>query len=56
MVRRMLAVLLVGCVVGSAWGETSPSPGDLLRLLHAGGYVIVIRHGATNPDQADTDP
>ena len=56
MVHRMLAVLLVGCVVGSAWGETSSSPRDLLQLLRAGGYVIVVRHGATNPDQADTDP
>jgi len=24
--------------------------------LQAGGYVIVFRHGATNRDQADTDP
>ena len=24
--------------------------------LHAGGLVIVVRHGATFPDQADTDP
>ena len=32
---------------------------DLDRLVTAmkqGGYVIVLRHGATNPDQADTDP
>ena len=32
---------------------------DLSRLITAmkqGGYVIVLRHGATNPDQADTDP
>ena len=56
MVRRMLAVLLIGCVAGSAWGETSSSPRELLQMLHAGGYVIVVRHGATNPDQADTDP
>jgi len=25
-------------------------------MLRAGGYVIVFRHGATHPDQADTDP
>ena len=25
-------------------------------MLRAGGHVIVIRHGATNEDQADTDP
>jgi phosphohistidine phosphatase SixA len=27
-----------------------------LADLKAGGYVIIIRHGATHPDQADTDP
>jgi broad specificity phosphatase PhoE len=26
------------------------------ELLQGGGYVIVFRHGATNRDQADTDP
>jgi hypothetical protein len=25
-------------------------------MLRAGGYVIVLRHGATHADQADTDP
>jgi phosphohistidine phosphatase SixA len=29
---------------------------DLANALRGGGYVIVFRHGATNPDQADTDP
>jgi phosphohistidine phosphatase SixA len=29
---------------------------DLTDTLHGGGYVIVFRHGATHPDQADTDP
>ena len=28
----------------------------LVTDLKHGGYVIVLRHGATNPDQADTDP
>lgn len=28
----------------------------LLQSLRAGGLVIVVRHGATFPDQADTDP
>jgi broad specificity phosphatase PhoE len=28
----------------------------LREPLKAGGYVIVVRHGATPPDQADTDP
>ena len=29
---------------------------DLVQRLRAGGLVIVVRHGATFPDQADTDP
>jgi phosphohistidine phosphatase SixA len=28
----------------------------LINALRGGGYVIVIRHGATPTDQADTDP
>ena len=38
-----------------------PSPAaaddrDIAQALRAGGLVIVVRHGATFPDQADTDP
>jgi broad specificity phosphatase PhoE len=29
---------------------------EVARALRAGGLVIVVRHGATFPDQADTDP
>lgn len=29
---------------------------DIVKALRAGGLVIVVRHGATFPDQADTDP
>ena len=29
---------------------------DIAAALRAGGLVIVVRHGATFPDQADTDP
>ena len=28
----------------------------LVSALQQGGYVVVLRHGATNRDQADTDP
>ncbi len=51
-----LAVLVAGLVVAPAWGQDSASVGEVLKVLRAGGYVIVIRHGATHPDQADTDP
>jgi broad specificity phosphatase PhoE len=29
---------------------------EIARVLRRGGLVIVLRHGATFPDQADTDP
>src|SRR3954447_13770714 len=29
---------------------------EVARALRAGGLVLVVRHGATFPDQADTDP
>src|SRR5207342_1398297 len=29
---------------------------QLVQRLRAGGYVIVVRHGATATNQADTDP
>lgn len=31
-------------------------PYKLATAMKQGGYVIVLRHGATNPNQADTDP
>ncbi len=51
---RALAILLA--LVGTAWPQTAPPVGAVLKLLGAGGYVIVFRHGATHADQADTDP
>ena len=36
--------------------QSRANDGDLAQMLRAGGYVIVFRHGATFPDQADTDP
>jgi len=51
-----LTALFVGLVFGTAWGQSSPSAADVLEMLRGGGYVIVLRHGATHADQADTDP
>jgi phosphohistidine phosphatase SixA len=53
---RSLTVLFIGLVFGSAWGQSSPSAADVLEALRGGGYIIVLRHGATHTDQADTDP
>jgi len=49
-----LTALFVGLVFGTAWGQSSPSAADVLEMLRGGGYVIVLRHGATHADQADT--
>jgi len=66
------AVLLagLGAPAGAQYGGavtplrsySSPAPTkpvnfeELVTDLKKGGYVIVLRHGATNADQADTDP
>jgi broad specificity phosphatase PhoE len=46
-----LGVLLAGATLVSAGSDK-----DLAQALRVGGLVIVVRHGATFPDQADTDP
>ena len=33
-----------------------PAAPDWITAVRGGGHVIVFRHGATHPDQADTDP
>jgi phosphohistidine phosphatase SixA len=57
--RPILAILvfLLGATTGVApvWSQTVPAS-EILGLLRSGGYVIVVRHGATHADQADTDP
>jgi broad specificity phosphatase PhoE len=59
--RRSIAALVAGFATLAMIGIAAPSAalaanGDLARELRAGGYVIVVRHGATFSDQADTDP
>jgi phosphohistidine phosphatase SixA len=49
-----LAAALLLCAA-SATAQT-PDMESLVAQLREGGYVIVFRHGATNRDQADTDP
>jgi len=58
MKRPLSALLLLTALllIGSAWAQTPANLDDVARALRAGGNVIVIRHGATHPDQADTDP
>jgi phosphohistidine phosphatase SixA len=58
--RRSLATLAasVGLLAALGFAAQGRAAGDsnLLSALRAGGFVIVVRHGATFPDQADIDP
>jgi phosphohistidine phosphatase SixA len=51
----LASLLIVGLLVSPAFSQSVP-PEEILKTLRAGGYVIVVRHGATHADQADTDP
>jgi phosphohistidine phosphatase SixA len=48
------------CALLALWSLPLLTPAyaqtEWLNAVRAGGHVIIIRHGATYPDQADTDP
>jgi len=56
--RVMVLVVSFLLVTLSAFAQAQSAPDDkaLAAALRGGGLVIVVRHGATFPDQADTDP
>jgi phosphohistidine phosphatase SixA len=55
--RTVVALAAFLGVVFAGTTQTSAMSGkDFAQALQGGGYVIVVRHGATFPDQADTDP
>jgi broad specificity phosphatase PhoE len=58
--RNVIAVVaFCGLVAASGFAVPDRAAADnvhLLQALRAGGLVVVVRHGATFPDQADTDP
>jgi phosphohistidine phosphatase SixA len=54
MILRAIAALLFSSIAVCALAQTDARA--LVANLKQGGYVIVFRHGATNRDQADTDP
>ena len=59
--RRMAAILALASSLSVLISLAAPVPAaaddkDLANALRAGGLIIVLRHGATFPDQADTDP
>jgi len=60
MAQRVATAAVVFLLVATSVTSTAHAQGtsvdELLGKLRAGGYIIVLRHGATHPDQADTDP
>jgi len=59
--RRTIAVLaaffgLLGVLGFAGQARATTDNNNVVQALRAGGIVIVVRHGATFPDQADTDP
>jgi phosphohistidine phosphatase SixA len=53
-----LVMTLIGLASAQSQGpeDLLRDPKQLVQSLRSGGYVIVVRHGATFSDQADTDP
>jgi phosphohistidine phosphatase SixA len=59
--RRTVAALgasfgLLAVLGFAAPVRAAPDNMEIAQALRAGGLVVVVRHGATFPDQADTDP
>ena len=59
--RRTVATLAASAGLLAAFGfatagRVAADDTNIVKALRAGGFVIVVRHGATFPDQADTDP
>jgi phosphohistidine phosphatase SixA len=59
--RSKFAAMLVACGLlamfsAASYAQSSPDDAGLATALRSGGLVILVRHGATFADQADTDP
>ena len=55
-VRIALAAVMTALWFLPANSQTPQSQPEWIAALRGGGHVIVLRHGATYADQADTDP
>jgi phosphohistidine phosphatase SixA len=57
MFKLPILKILASCLLASAFVQAQTvDVKTLAEAMKQGGYVIVLRHGATNRDQADTDP
>lgn len=59
--RRSFTAAALTCAIFAtvpavAGAQTPADDATIAKALRAGGLVILVRHGATFPDQADTDP
>ena len=52
-VRRSVVAVIALLFVAPAWAQSSASVDEIVRVLRGGDHVIVVRHGATNADQAE---
>ena len=56
-IPRIVILILTAALWSSpSYGQSGPSHAAWINALREGGHVIVLRHGATHSDQADTDP
>jgi len=55
-VRIALVAMFAALWLSPAHSQTTPGQAEWIAALRDGGHVIVLRHGATYADQADTDP
>jgi broad specificity phosphatase PhoE len=55
-VALAMGLLALFAITVATRSSAAASDQEIAQALRAGGLVIVLRHGATFPDQADTDP
>src|SRR3954470_23097678 len=54
--RRILIGAILAGIALTTIGQADAADADLIKALRGGGNVILVRHGATFSNQADTDP
>jgi broad specificity phosphatase PhoE len=52
----LAAAFGLSALLAAAMPAVAADDKDIAQALRSGGLVILVRHGATFPDQADTDP
>src|SRR3984885_4575565 len=59
-ISKSITAVVASVSLFAAFATATPAAraddNDIAQALRAGGLVLVVRHGATDPDKADTDP